>query len=148
MCKRVHQYNTTMSYLQIEIGPERGDPPSRLRGLKFNQYACIIVQEKTDPLHPGASANVAVIYGGLMGNCYVKGEAPDFTFADVMDWIEELSEDVILAVFKAYVSSTTWKKQNPDSTALVEIEAVENKKKELLAQTSTEPSASGLAAES
>lgn len=102
-----------MSYIQIEIG-------GRVRGLKFNQYAHIIVQEKIDPDHSNASINSALIYGGLKGNCYVKGEEPDFTFEQVCDWIEELPEDVMLSVYNVYMNTTAFLKAK---------EASEDKKK-------------------
>ncbi len=112
-----------MSYIQIEIG-------GKLRGLKFNQYAHIIIQEKIDPVHPSASVNSALIYGGLKGNCYVKGEEPDFTFADVCDWVEDLSEDVLLSVYNIYMNTTAWKK----------MKEVDDKKKQALATENTEES--------
>lgn len=90
-----------MSYIQVEIG-------GKLRGLKFNQYAHILIQEKIDPDHATASINAALFYGGLKGNCFVKGEEPDFTFEDVNDWIEELPEDVIMSVYNIYMNTTAF----------------------------------------
>ncbi len=126
-----------MSYIQIEIGPLKKDeknvdiPGSNLRGLKFNQYAHILVQEKIDADHPEASINSALIYGGLKGNCFAKGVEPDFTFEDVCDWIENLNEDVILSVYNVYMNTTAFIKAK---------QAQEDKKKaDQLLKESTEP---------
>lgn len=105
-----------MSYIQIEIGPLAKDkdgndiPGSNLRGLKFNQYAHMLVQEKIDNDHPEASINSALIYGGLKGNCYAKGVDPDFTFEDVCDWLEDISEEIILSVYNVYMNTTAFLK--------------------------------------
>lgn len=70
-----------MNYVQIEIG-------GRLRGLKFNQLS---LEEYTKHVRQGtASAIYATFFAGLMGNCYVKNEEPDFTFETVTDWVDEI----------------------------------------------------------
>ena len=69
------------NYIQVEIG-------GRLRGLKFNQLS---LEEYTKHVRIGtASAIYATFFAGLMGNCYVKNEEPDFTFEEVCDWVDEL----------------------------------------------------------
>lgn len=115
-----------MSYIQVDIG-------GKLRGLKFNQYAHIIIQEKVDPSFPTASINSALFYGGLKGNCFVKGEEPDFTFENVCDWIEELDEQTVISVYEVYMNTTTFLKAKA---------AEEDKKKaEPLTKKSTKKSA-------
>lgn len=74
-----------MSYIQIEIG-------GKLRGLKFNQYAMIILSQKVDPDNYNDTANYAMVYAGLTANCYVKGIEKDFTFEEVCDWVDLLSQ--------------------------------------------------------
>ena len=72
-----------MNYIQIEIG-------GKLRGLKFNQLSLEVYTK-----HVGtgmSSAIYATFYAGLVGNCYVKQEEPDFTFEDVTDWVDHLYE--------------------------------------------------------
>ena len=72
-----------MSYIQIEIG-------GKLRGLKFNQLS---LEEYTKNVGTGtATAIYATFYAGLVGNCYVKQEEPDFTFEDVTNWVDEIYE--------------------------------------------------------
>ena len=73
-----------MSYVQIEIG-------GKLRGLKFNQLS---LEEYTKHVGTGnASAIYATFYAGLVGNCYVKQEEPDFTFEEVTEWVDKIYED-------------------------------------------------------
>ena len=134
-----------MSYIQVEIG-------GKLRGLKFNQYAHIIIQEKLDPEFPTASINTALFYGGLKGNCFVKGEEltktvvalgpPDeagnekevpATFEDVCDWVDNLSEDDILAVYNVYMNTTAFLKAKE-----LQAKSEDKKKEEVLTEEVTD----------
>lgn len=115
-----------MSYIQVEIG-------GKLRGLKFNQYAHIIIQEKLDPEFPAASINTALFYGGLKGNCYAKNENPEFTFEDVCDWLEELPEDDILAVYNVYMNTTAFLKAKE-----LQAKSDDKKKEEVLTEEVTD----------
>lgn len=73
-----------MSYIQIELG---GKP----RGLKFNQLAIQTYLKNVDWQNQIEAGEVyAMFYGGLIGNCYVKREDPDFTFEQVTDWVDTL----------------------------------------------------------
>jgi hypothetical protein len=75
-----------VSYIQLEIG-------GKLRGLKFNQLS---LEVYTKNLNYGNAINASTIYAtfyaGLVANCYVKQEEPDFTFEDVTNWVDELYE--------------------------------------------------------
>lgn len=42
---------------------------------------------------PVSSTIYATFYAGLMGNCKVKSEEPDFNFEDVCDWVDKLYEE-------------------------------------------------------
>jgi len=92
-----------MSYLQLELG-------GKLRGLKFNQLAIEIIS-----MHNDNSTNsgfmYAMIYGGLMGNSYVKREEPEYTFEDVCDWVDAMENkaESIGKVTEVLTSTQVWK---------------------------------------
>lgn len=91
-----------MSYLQIEIG-------GKLRGLKFNQYAVITMAKLVDLDNYEASAGYALIYAGLRANLYVKREEPDFTFEQVCDWVEDLSQETLTKIMEVWQETQAFK---------------------------------------
>lgn len=109
-----------MSYIQIEIG-------GKLRGLKFNQGALMLMNEK-QPEGTLSFTSCAMIYAGLFTNCYVKSvefvdkdgdkETP-ITFEMVCDWVEELEESTIIDVMTCFQQinafKKTLKKEEPES---------------------------------
>lgn len=92
-----------MSYLQLELG-------GKLRGLKFNQLAIEIISTHNDNSTQSAFM-YAMIYGGLMGNSYVKREEPDYTFENVCDWVDvmENKAEAIAKVTDVLTSTQVWK---------------------------------------
>ena len=92
-----------MSYCRIDIGGKE-------RGLKFNQMAMIILSEKTDKDHPLATAGYALIYAGLKANCYVKSDEPDFTFEQVCEWVDVISNDDMNKVNEAFMLTEAYKR--------------------------------------
>lgn len=92
-----------MSYLQLELG-------GKLRGLKFNQLAIEIISTHNDN-STQSSFMYAMIYGGLMGNSYVKREEPDYTFENVCDWVDvmENKAEAIAKVTEVLTSTQVWK---------------------------------------
>lgn len=92
-----------MSYLQLELG-------GKLRGLKFNQLAIEIISTHNDT-NTQSAFMYAMIYGGLMGNSYVKREEPDYTFEDVCDWVDvmENKAEAIAKVTEVLTSTQVWK---------------------------------------
>lgn len=62
------------------------------RGLKFNQLSLEVFTKNIDENAIKASSIYATFYAGLVGNCYAKREEPDFTFENVVDWVDELYE--------------------------------------------------------
>jgi hypothetical protein len=93
------------NYIQIEIG-------GKLRGLKFNQLALEVYNKNIDFERPMASAIYATFYAGLLGNCYVKREEPDFTFEQVTDWVDEIfseKKDEIEKVCKVWEDTNVYK---------------------------------------
>ena len=72
-------------YIKANIG-------GKDRGLKFNQMSLEIFSANIDMSAPKASSIYATFYAGLVGNCYAKRDEPDFTFEDVVNWVDELYE--------------------------------------------------------
>lgn len=75
-------------YCQLEL-------LGKVRGLKFGALAAEQIMTKLAKLsiETGgiytSSMISEVIYWGLYNNCYVKREDPDFTFEQVVDWVDE-----------------------------------------------------------
>lgn len=92
-----------MSYLQLELG-------GKLRGLKFNQLAIEIISTHNDT-NTQSAFMYAMIYGGLMGNSYVKREEPDYTFENVCDWVDvmENKPEAIAKATEALTATQVWK---------------------------------------
>lgn len=61
------------------------------RGWKVNQKTIEIWSNKVDDKAFASTSNYGAIYGGLVANCYVKEEEPDFTFEQVCDYVDELN---------------------------------------------------------
>lgn len=105
-----------MSYCQVNIG-------GKLRGLKFNNYALHVMQSKIDPEAADLTAAYAMVYAGLRGNCYAKSEQPDFTFEDVIEWVDSIELSVSEQIAAAFQESEAYKKTK------AYIETVESAKK-------------------
>ena len=68
-----------------------------------------------------------IIYWGLFNNCYIKKEDPDFTFEDVVDWVDSniSSPDLFTPILQAFYDSkflqptqqTTQEEQKKSSTS-------------------------------
>ncbi len=120
-----------MSYVQIEIG-------GKLRGLKFNKMAQLYIEQNINPGNVISGA-YALVYAGLIANCYVKKEEPDFTFEDACDWADQLSDETLLKVQAAYQETDAYKK---GQAYLEDLEASKKKETEdLKTLTSTEQNA-------
>jgi hypothetical protein len=77
----------------------RADILGRERGLKFGTLAAenIMVKLTALGIATGGSYSSAmisvIIYWGLFNNCIAKEEDPDFTFEQVMDWTDEMTDE-------------------------------------------------------
>ena len=91
-----------MSYIQLEIGGKQ-------RGLKFNQMAVITMTNYLDFNNLAATYGYALVYAGLVANCYVKREEPDFTFEQVCDWVETLTPEKLVEIRDVFESTQTFK---------------------------------------
>lgn len=87
-----------MNYVQVELG-------GKLRGLKFNQGAHAEIQAMYKVGMKAIQVSYIVVYGGLLGNCFVKQIEPDFTFEEVCDWCDKLTVEQANAITDAYTGS-------------------------------------------
>jgi hypothetical protein len=112
-----------MSYIQLEIG-------GKLRGLKFNKLALNQMQVNINWEMYDATAKYGLIYGGLVGNNFVKQVENDFTFEDVCDWVDMMSDEDILKADACFKSTQMYR----DLESKVEVlgkDAAEGLKKKL-----------------
>lgn len=86
-----------MSFIEIEIGPERviNEKPIKVRGLMFNNYTWHAFLKKIDLEFYEASSKYAATYAALRANSFTKGEQVDYTFQDVVAWVDLLSKDAL-----------------------------------------------------
>jgi len=98
-----------MSYIQVELGGKQ-------RGLKYNQMAVITMTKYMDYDNLAATYGYALVYAGLVANCYVKREEPDFDFEKVCDWVEELSPEKLIKIRDVFEATQTFKKIADNAT--------------------------------
>jgi hypothetical protein len=74
----------------------QADILGRTRGLKFGMLAVQQIgmeMQKLGKVFGDNSIDLAavpvIIYWGLFNNCYIKKEDPDFTFEEVVDFVDE-----------------------------------------------------------
>jgi len=106
-----------MSYIQIEIGGKQ-------RGLKFSQGTLMLFQDSIksyDEAEKKAFASHKLVWAALKTNSIIKGEDVDFSFADVFDWVESLSEEVLLKIHAAFKESQGFAKDLPEDKKKVKI---------------------------
>lgn len=75
-----------MSYILLK------DCIGKDRGWKVNQKTVEIWSNKIDETAFASTSNYGAVYGGLLANCYVKEEEPDFNFEQVCDYVDTLNE--------------------------------------------------------
>ena len=90
-----------MNYIQIDIG-------GKLRGWKANQMTLELWSKKTSAESSNSTSTYAAVYAGLMANCYVKSEEPDFTFEDVCDWTDKLGVTELEKIKTAFEESESY----------------------------------------
>lgn len=109
------------------------------RGLKFCQGSISELQKKVQSFYKGITPETPpdqieaiskaagerleawggywLAHFGLQGNCIVKGEEPDFTFEDTVEWVEGLSEDDIRLIQATYQSTQEFINDIPKKAA-------------------------------
>lgn len=65
------------------------------RGLKFNNFGIAEFWKEVDFARYGSTGNYAMVWGGLLGNCYAKREEADFTFEQVTDLVDAMSKELL-----------------------------------------------------
>lgn len=108
----------------------------RERPFKFSQYALEIFSRYIDFDALNSSAIYACVYAGLMGACFSNDrEEPDFTFADVVEWIDKMYEDgekeTISEILKAWEQTFAYREWTKElnETLRNQIKPVEGKLK-------------------
>lgn len=92
----------------------QADILGRKRGLKFGMLAVQQIgmeMQKLGKVFGDNSIDLAavpiIIYWGLFNNCYIKKEDPDFTFEDVVDFVDGNihSPEFITPILQAFYES-------------------------------------------
>jgi hypothetical protein len=116
----------TNGYMQAEI-------LGRKRGLKFGTIAIrqITLYSEKNGKTLGETLDLAlipiIVYWGLFNNCYIKQEDPDFTFEDVVEYVEdnistpEIFTDIVKCLYSSKlvsgnVTASDEKEQKKSST--------------------------------
>ena len=116
----------TNGYMQADI-------LGRKRGLKFGTIAIrqITLYSEKNGKALGETLDLAlipiIVYWGLFNNCYIKQEDPDFTFEDVVEYVEDnistpdIFTDIVKCLYSSKlvsgnVTSTDEKEQKKSST--------------------------------
>lgn len=84
-----------MSYLLLK------DCAGKDRGWKVNMMTIEIWSKSIDESAFSSTSTYAGVYAGLVANCKVKQEEPDFTFEEICDYVDKMNEsDEGLAVLE------------------------------------------------
>lgn len=92
----------------------QADILGRARGLKFGMLAVQQIgmeMQKLGKVFGDNSIDLAavpvIIYWGLFNNCYIKKEDPDFTFEDVVDFVDSniSTPDLFTPILQAFYDS-------------------------------------------
>ncbi len=91
-------------YIQLELG-------GRKRGVKFGNYALmeysrlnntgVVEFDEQNPIKLCAD----LLYCGLKNNCFVKKEEEDFTYEDVVMWVDDMPMDKISEITMVFEES-------------------------------------------
>lgn len=90
-------------YTTLELG-------GRKRGIKFGNRALLDFGAKHNIMNGEQlvfSFEVIgdLIFFGLINNCMIKKETPDFTSEDVSIWIDDVPLETLMEVFSAFTES-------------------------------------------
>ena len=91
-------------YIQLELGGKK-------RGVKFGNYALIeysklnntgVVEfNEQNPIKLCAD----LVYCGLKNNCFIKKELEDFTYEDVIGWVDDMPISRITEITQVFEES-------------------------------------------
>jgi hypothetical protein len=99
----------------------------RKRGLKFGTIAIrqITLYSEKNGKALGETLDLAlipiIVYWGLFNNCYIKQEDPDFTFEDVVEFVEDNMDkpDVFSEIVKCLWTSKLVSGQESSNSSIV-----------------------------
>ena len=117
-----------MSYIEIEIGGKK-------RGLKFSQGTLMLFK---DSIKDYTDEDVLIfspfriVWAALKANCIVKGELVDFTFENVYDWVEKLSEEDLQIILSAFNESVGFNKNDNVEDEKKKKEKVKKKEEKII----------------
>lgn len=84
-----------MSYILLK------DCIGKDRGWKVNMMTIEMWSKELNTDAFNSTSTYAAVYAGLVANCLVKKEEPDFSFEQVCDYVDSLQDDKILEDVKA-----------------------------------------------
>jgi len=99
-------------YIQIGLGGKN-------RGLKFGNRALLNLMEKhqiKEGIKFSFELLVDLVYFGLLNNCLVKKEDPDFALEDVENWVDDLPQKDLMQVFEVFQKSYLGEDDKPSTT--------------------------------
>ena len=92
-------------YTQINIG-------GKLRGFKWGKWAvekyALTNSKRLLESNLGTEDFIFIVNAGLCMNCFCKQVEPDFTFENVVDWMEDFAPEELIKVNEAIESSNIW----------------------------------------
>lgn len=92
-----------MSYIKVLF------PDGKERGLKFNNLAVGEFFKNIQWDRYNETANYAMVWAGLYGNSYAKREEPDYTFEQVMDWVDVMEKYLMDEISEVLASTQKYK---------------------------------------
>lgn len=107
-------------YTQIELGGVK-------RGIKFGNRALLSVMQKhqvTGGIQFSFELVCDLIYFGMLNNCQNKKTEPDFTEAEVIEWVDDMPMAKLTEVFESFQGSFT---TPGDATAVTKTTATKKK---------------------
>lgn len=91
-------------YIQLELGGKK-------RGVKFGNYALmeysklnntgVVEFNDENPIKLCAD----LVYCGLKNNCFIKKETEDFTYDDVVAWVDDMPVTQVVEITKVFEES-------------------------------------------
>lgn len=111
-------------YLNLNLGGVN-------RGIKFGNRALIDIMSKHQ-VSTGITFSfdliVDLVYFGLLNNCMIKKENPDFTPEDVEQWVDDLEMPKLMEIFNTFEKSYSGEEVTPgEPTKVAKLNAAKKK---------------------
>lgn len=88
-------------YINVELGGEN-------RGIKFGNRALLDVMAKhqiTGNIKFSFDLVVDLVFFGMVNNCMIKKQNPDFTEDQVTEWVDDMPMEKLLEIFNVFQAS-------------------------------------------